>query len=72
VGAKIGDRCNGPSCCHVLRIPAPPLADFLDIEELFMAIVAIAMTADQYDDKVSQMASGQRVQGFAGLSASRP
>lgn len=37
------------------------LGDNLDPEELFSAIVTIVSTADQYDEKITGMAGGQRV-----------
>lgn len=37
------------------------LGDFLDVEELFVAVAAIASTADQYDEQVSTMAGGKRL-----------
>jgi len=37
------------------------LGDSLDAEELFVAVAAIAVTADEYDEEVSKMARGKRV-----------
>jgi hypothetical protein len=37
------------------------LGDFLDAEELFVALVAIALTADEHDEQVAEMAGGQRI-----------
>jgi len=38
------------------------LGDFLDAEELFVAVAAVALTADQHDEQVSKMARGKRMQ----------
>jgi hypothetical protein len=37
------------------------LGDFLDVEELFLAVVIVASTADQYDEQISIMAGGKRL-----------
>ncbi|MDY7039322.1 MAG: YbjN domain-containing protein [Chloroflexota bacterium] len=37
------------------------LGDFLDAEELFVAVAAVALTADEYDEQVAKMAQGKRV-----------
>ena len=37
------------------------LGDDLDAEELFVAVAAIALTADEYDEQVAKMARGKRV-----------
>ena len=36
------------------------LGDFLDAEELFTGVVAVAITADQNDEQISEMAGGKR------------
>jgi len=36
------------------------LGDFLDAEELFIAVGAVASTADEYDEQISKMAHGKR------------
>ncbi|MEM4244367.1 MAG: YbjN domain-containing protein [Candidatus Bathyarchaeia archaeon] len=36
------------------------LGDFMDVEELFIAVAAVAYTADKYDEQVSGMAGGKR------------
>ena len=36
------------------------LGDFLDVEELYEAVVAVALMADQYDEQISGMAGGKR------------
>jgi Archaeal ATPase./Tetratricopeptide repeat. len=36
------------------------LGDFLDVEELFIAVAAVALTADEHDEQVSKMADGRR------------
>jgi len=37
------------------------LGDSLDAEALFVAVAAVALTADQYDEEVAKMAQGKRV-----------
>ncbi|UCE37956.1 MAG: YbjN domain-containing protein [Thermoplasmata archaeon] len=37
------------------------LGDFLNEEELFVGLAAVALTADDFDEKVSEMAGGKRV-----------
>lgn len=37
------------------------LGDSLDAEELFVAVAAVALTADQHDEEVAKMAQGKRV-----------
>lgn len=37
------------------------LGDFLDAETLFVAVAAVALTADQYDEEIAKMAQGKRV-----------
>jgi hypothetical protein len=37
------------------------LGDFLDAEELFVAVAAVALTADQHDEEIAKMAQGKRV-----------
>ncbi len=37
------------------------LGEKLDVERLFVALAAIALTADEYDEQVSKMAKGKRV-----------
>ncbi len=36
------------------------LGDYLDEEELFVAVAQVAITADEYDEQVSKMARGRR------------
>ena len=36
------------------------LGDYLDAEELFIGVAAVAGTADEYDEQVSKMADGKR------------
>jgi len=36
------------------------LGDYLDAEELFTSLAAIAITADQHDEKISKMSGGKR------------
>ncbi len=37
------------------------LGDNLDVEELFIAVAAVALTADENDEEIAQMAGGQRL-----------
>lgn len=37
------------------------LGSSLDAEELFVAVAAVALTADQHDEEVAKMAQGKRV-----------
>ncbi len=37
------------------------LGDFMDVDEFLVAISAVAITADEYDEQVSKMAKGKRV-----------
>ena len=36
------------------------LGDYLDAEELFTSVAAIAITADQHDEQISKMSGGKR------------
>lgn len=40
------------------------LGDFLDKEELFTAITAVALTADEFDEQIAEMCGGKRMVDF--------
>jgi len=48
------------------------LGNSLDVEELFSAIVTIALTADQYDEQVQALSGGKRLADMAAPADGSP